>query len=438
MPDVVHYLLLLILLIFAVLTLVFVSRYRKLKRSDDAMAKAFEISLEGIYCMELQKNQTRASDTYYRLLGYEPGEFQFNLGIWQSMIHPDDQAYVIKAFDQYETKADTFVSIEYRLLKKSGEYMWVLDRSKAVKFDQQGRPECTIGTVTQIDQLKIAQKEVLEKNEQLERMLKELKESQAQVVEMEKMATLGLLTSGIAYELNNPLNYVKGNVHPLKNDFKDIADFITGIRSSEECRGMESVQRLSRKYDMDELLEEVNTLLDGIEQGAGKSSEIIKTLKMFSDDQNAEIPMLLDLHENIDSSIRLLHNKIHHKITIVKKYGAIQQVNGWPGKLHQVFTNILTNSIEAIGDDSFGQIQISTFQDKDQVKIRFEDDGAGVKPGLESQVFEPFFTTKKGNSGLGLSIVSTVMKTHKGNVQLLQGNDKTCFELTIPVSLKID
>ena len=437
MLEPVIYVLLLLMIVLTCAVIYLWVRFNKLSKSDEAMAQAFEITREGIYFLDLAKNQTRVGDSYYRLLGYEPGAFQFEQGIWSSLIHPEDREQVLDAYQNVAEQSDTFVSIQYRLLKESGEYIWVLDRSRVVKYSGDGKPVCSIGTITEIQQLKQAEELIQEKNEQLEKTLRELKESQTQIVEMEKMATLGLLTSGIAYELNNPLNYVKGNVHPLKNDFREITEFVSGVLNAPPGSESEVARQIASKYNLTELIDEVNLLLDGIEEGAQKSSEIVKTLKMFSDDQNSEIPMLLDLHENIDSAVRLLHGRFGDKIAINKRYGAIQQVNGWPGKLNQVFTNLLSNAIDAIGHDDYGEITITTFQDKDQVKVRIEDDGCGIKPGLEDQIFEPFFTTKKGSNGLGLSIVATVMKSHSGSVSVQKNDGSTCFELTIPVSLQI-
>ncbi|MEL7147813.1 MAG: PAS domain-containing sensor histidine kinase [Bacteroidota bacterium] len=436
MSDLFYYILSSVSILLAISTFYFARRYLKLQRSDESIARAFEVSLEGVYFMDLLKNQTRVGDTYYRLLGYEPDEFPFEPGIWKSMIHPEDLPGVMSAYENVEERTDTFVSIEYRLLTKSGDYMWVLDRSRIVKYDKEGRPTCSLGTITKIDQLKLAQESVQEKNEQLEKALKKLKQSQSQVVEMEKMASLGLLTSGIAYELNNPLNYVKGNVHPLKKDFKEIEEFITAVLDADDEKKIEVVQTMSVQYELRELFAEIHVLLNGIEEGAQKSSDIVKTLKMFSEDQNSEIPMLLDLNENLTSAIRLIHGRLNKKITIHKQYGAIQQVKGWPGKLNQVFTSLLSNAIDAIGD-GHGDITVISFQDKNLVKVRIEDNGCGIKLGLEEQIFEPFFTTKKGANGLGLSIVATVMKSHQGSVMLKKHDDCTCFELTFPVSLEV-
>jgi len=183
-----------------------------------------------------------------------------------------------------------------------------------------------------------------------------------------------------------------------------------------------------------ELFAEINTLLEGIERGAQKSSDIVKTLKMFSNDQNSEKPMLLDIHDNINSAVQLLHGKIKSNITIHKKYGEIKQVNGWPGKLNQALTNLLCNSLEAINDDKKGNLYISTYEANGYIKIRIEDDGEGVDETIKTQIFEPFFTTKKGYNGLGLSIVKVVINTHKGDVGLIKNMSNTTFEISLPIS----
>jgi len=234
--EITNYLLIAITIIVSVLSIFLLLKYRDLKKKDNALAKAFEISREGIYYMDLLAHKTKLGDGYYRLLGYQPNEISVNPNTWMELVHPEDREWVSKSYENVEVKEDTFISIEYRLLTKDRQYIWVLDRSKVVAYGDSGQAQKSIGTIIQIDKLKDVEKQLQERNNQLETALTELKESQTQLIEMEKTATLGLLTSGIANELNNPLNYVKGDVHPLKADFKELSEFVTVLRDHEEFK----------------------------------------------------------------------------------------------------------------------------------------------------------------------------------------------------------
>lgn len=159
---------------------------------------------------------------------------------------------------------------------------------------------------------------------------------------------------------------------------------------------------------------------------------------MFSDDQNSERPIVLNLHDNINSTVQLLNSRIKSHITIHKQYGEIQLINGWPGKLNQAFTSLICNSIEAINESEKGNIYITTYQEEDFVNLLFEDDGEGVADVIKDKIFEPFFSTKNGYNGLGLPIVKTIIDSHKGQIMLSKHGAKTRIHITIPVSLDLE
>ncbi|MEL6558292.1 MAG: ATP-binding protein [Bacteroidota bacterium] len=424
--------------VFFVFTTVYVYlKYRKLQSKDRSLLMAIEISREGVYFMNLDTEETELSNSYFKLLGYEPDEISFDLKTWISHVHPSDREWVTNVYEKLDGKKDTYISIEYRLKTKGGSYLWFLDRSKVVAFNESGKAVKSIGTITQIDQIKKAEKEIEEKNRQLNEALSKLKKSQAQLIEMEKMTAIGMLTSGIANELNNPLNYVKGNVHPIRNDLADLKKYVSSISDNDDSGNSVAINSLNKAYNVDELFAEIDVLLDGIETGAENSSEIVKTLKIFFTDQNSEKPVMLNLHENIDSAIRLLHGRIKSHITIHKHFGQVQHINGWPGKLNQVFTNLLLNSIEAIDPVSKGNIYITTYQENDLAHVLLEDDGAGIDELIQNKIFDPFFTTKSDSNGLGLSVVKAVVNSHNGKVNVSRQDQKTQVHISLPLSMEM-
>ena len=279
--------------------------------------------------------------------------------------------------------------------------------------------------------------EALEKQKrELELTLENLKKTQSQLIQSEKMASVGVLTAGIAHELNNPINFVHGNVNPLRRDMNDVFSIIKKydeiIKSKKLTGEFKDVQVLKDKVDYYFLINEIVNLLEGIEEGAIRSSQIIKGLRSFSR-LDKDKYQLYDIHEGIDSSLILLHNKIKNRIKVTKDYGDLGEIECFPSKLNQVILNIITNSIQAI--EGKGEISIQTLSTGTGIKIIIKDTGKGIRPEDRKRIFEPFFTTKdvgKG-TGLGLSISFGIIEQHKGNIEVVSEPGKgTEFIITLP------
>lgn len=263
--------------------------------------------------------------------------------------------------------------------------------------------------------------ETEQKNQDLENTLQQLKEAQNQLVQSEKMASVGQLTAGIAHEINNPINFVSSNVKPLK---RDIADVIKILREYEEAvkissldSNFEKVDKIKQDIDFDYLLEEIDNLLKGMEEGAWRTTEIVKGLRNFSRLDEDE-QKLADIHQGLESTLMVLHNELKNKVVIEKEFGEIPQILCYPGKLNQVFLNIIQNANQAI--DENGIIKISTYSDAKWVYISIKDTGKGMDERETKRVFEPFYTTKdigKG-TGLGLSISFGIITEHNGKIDV--------------------
>ncbi len=279
--------------------------------------------------------------------------------------------------------------------------------------------------------------EALEKQKrELEHTLGNLKMTQSQLIQSEKMASVGVLTAGIAHELNNPINFVHGSVNPLRRDMDEVFSIIKKyeeVIASKKLDGeFKDVQALKDKLDYYFLINEIVNLLEGIEEGAIRSSKIIKGLRSFSRLDKEEC-QLYDIHEGIDSSLILLENKLKKRIRVKKEYGNLGEIECFPSKLNQVILNILTNSIQAI--EGKGEITIQTISSATIIKIIIKDTGKGISPEVKEHIFEPFFTTKdvgKG-TGLGLSISFGIIEQHKGNIDVISEPGKgTEFIISLP------
>ena len=282
------------------------------------------------------------------------------------------------------------------------------------------------------------QKKLIEdKNTELNKLLVDLREAQQQLVMAEKMASLGQLTAGVAHEINNPINFVSANIKPLKEDLADIVECINRyesvIRENKLEELFSGVQQFKNKTDIAFSMKEIQDLLRGIEEGANRTSEIVKGLRNFSRlDQN--VVKKANLNEGIESTLTLLHTVYKDRIEIIKDYGDIPEVECLPGQINQVLMNILSNAIQAIAEK--GEIFIKTREEKSAVKISIRDTGGGMSDETKQKIFDPFFTTKEvgKGTGLGLSISYGIIEKHQGKIEVnsVQGKG-TEFIITLPV-----
>jgi signal transduction histidine kinase/ligand-binding sensor domain-containing protein len=290
--------------------------------------------------------------------------------------------------------------------------------------------------VTQRDKV-LAAKEALEtQKRELEFTLENLKLAQSQLIQSEKMASVGVLTAGIAHELNNPINFVSGNVNPLRRDLDDLFSILKKYEEIIEANNLKEtfgdIEMLKERLDYSFLIKEIISLMEGIEEGAGRSSQIVMGLRSFSrlDKENCQA---YNIHKGINSSLLLLHNQIKNRIKIRKDYSEFEDVECYPGKLNQVIMNILTNSIQAI--ENQGEIFIQTISSEIGIKIIIKDNGKGMSSEVKKHIFEPFFTTKEvgKGTGLGLSISYGIIEQHNGNIDVISEPGKgTEFIISLP------
>ncbi len=289
---------------------------------------------------------------------------------------------------------------------------------------------------TQRDEVVATNESLEEHKRELEFTLKNLKLAQSQLIQSEKMASVGLLTAGIAHELNNPINFVSGNVNPLRRDvdclFSIIKKYDDIIMANKLEGTFGGVDELKDKMDFSVLIKEIINLLEGIEEGANRSSQIVKGLRSFSrlDEDKCQ---LYNIHEGIDSTLILLQSQIKDRIKVRKDYGDFEEIECFPNKLNQVIMNILTNSIQAI--DGKGEILIQTVSSDIGIKIIIKDNGKGMTLEVKNHIFEPFFTTKEvgKGTGLGLSISFGIIEQHNGNIDVISESGKgTEFIISLP------
>lgn len=286
-------------------------------------------------------------------------------------------------------------------------------------------------------------KEITEANNQLHLTLNDLKQAQTQLIESEKMASLGQLTAGIAHEINNPINFVTSNVNPLKRDINQIYATLDEVelllQNHPELQA--KVNHLKQEHDLNYIKQEIEFLLKGIFEGSSRTAEIVKGLRIFSRIDEHEMKQA-DINECLDSTLIIVNNQLNNKIDIIKNYGPIPPIECYPGKLNQVFLNLITNGIYAIkqqfNGESGGILTIETKEVENHIIIDIKDNGIGMDEVTKTKLFEPFFTTKPvgDGTGLGLSIVYNTIKKHQGKITVTTAiGSGTTFTITLPKNL---
>ncbi|MBS1658101.1 MAG: tetratricopeptide repeat-containing sensor histidine kinase [Bacteroidetes bacterium] len=286
---------------------------------------------------------------------------------------------------------------------------------------------------------KLKTNQQLEKiNEDLNNTMTTLKKTQSQLLLSEKLASVGQLTAGVAHEINNPINFVTGNISPLKRNFAALKNLLQKIEELKEGTDPQSklaeIESLKKEIDFDYTMEESEKLLSGIEEGSRRTAAIVKGLRQFSR-IDEDTKKLANINEGIESTLLLLQNKLKFQnIEVVPSFGDIPQIHCFPGQLNQVFMNLLTNAIDAIGSN--GKIFIITALEGDRLKISVRDTGQGMPEEVKKKIFDPFFTTKEvgKGTGLGLSISYGIIEKHNGTIEVRSEPGKgTEFIILLPL-----
>lgn len=293
---------------------------------------------------------------------------------------------------------------------------------------------------------------VAERTVELEDTLKELQRSQAQVVQSEKMSSLGQLVAGVAHEINNPVNFIHGNLSHVQDYAQDLLQFVR-LYQQQYPEPTPEIEAATEAIDLEFLQNDLPKILASMELGTERIRQIVLSLRNFSRMDEAEFKAV-DIHDGIDSTLLILQHRLKGKaerpeIEVIKDYAPLPQVRCYAGQLNQVFMNILVNAIDALEESNqhraFEEIQAQPNQitirtavvDADWVEIAIADNGVGISPTAQQRIFDPFFTTKplgKG-TGMGLSIsYQIVVEKHGGKMNCHSVPGKgTEFSIRIPL-----
>ncbi|MBS1582098.1 MAG: sensor histidine kinase [Bacteroidetes bacterium] len=291
------------------------------------------------------------------------------------------------------------------------------------------------------DQNVMLEQKVVERTHALQESNDHLKRTQSQLVSAEKMASLGQLTAGIAHEINNPLNFISSNIPPLKRDLLELKEVLDAYRqASGDATGLQSAMELERRIGVDDTVREVEDILGCMEEGAARTSEIVRGLRTFSRLDEDDLKPA-DINEGLRSTVVVLGPQFRDLVTVTFDLADLPRVECYPGKLNQVFMNMLNNASHAAKarhGKQGGKVDILTrLEGDDAVRITIRDNGTGMDKATRTRIFEPFFTTKDvgEGTGLGLSIAQSIIEKHSGRIDVHSTpGEGTSFTITIPIT----
>lgn len=303
------------------------------------------------------------------------------------------------------------------------------------------------------DQNQVLESKVLERTEALESQrdslegaLKELQVTQDQLVQSEKLASIGQLTAGIAHELNNPINFVSSSAQSLRRDFDDVSAVVAALdqlhgTESELLPQVEALQKKLQEMDLAFTMKEIEELLTGIEDGAQRTAEIVKGLRIFSR-MDGDAAIQANINELLESTMVILRSSLNGEASLVLDLSADDtEVSCQPGKLNQVFMNLINNAAQATQSRPSAEREVTirtrriVEEGSAKVQVAIQDNGVGMDDDTMAQIFDPFFTTKAvgEGTGLGLSIVKGILDDHHAalDIQSALGQGST-FLITFP------
>lgn len=321
------------------------------------------------------------------------------------------------------------------------EVLQILANHAAIAIENNLYIEESKKLIQRLTQAEVREKyvaELEEKNEALKALYRNLQETQAQLIQSEKMAGLGQLVAGVAHELNNPISFIYANLKELRRYSAAFSEILRLLKT-EADDGLspqhlqEKLRQIDQKYDLGFIEADIDKLIDESAEGSRRVKNVVQNLRNFSRLDEGEYKAV-DLHDGLESTLTLLQPEMKGRITVHKEYGKLPLVACNPGQLNQVFMNLLLNAVQAIEGE--GEIWVSTCAFDDRVEIKIRDNGKGIPEDIRHRIFDPFFSTKpvgKG-TGLGLSISYKIIEAHHGKITLESTEGQgTTFTIVLPL-----
>jgi len=358
-----------------------------------------------------------------------------------------------------KAKEELEIRVEERTaeLKSQTQHLELTNRLLAAEIVDRHLAEAALQKAKEELEIRVEERtaELKSQTQQLEQALSELKQAQSNLIHSEKMSSLGQLVAGVAHEINNPINFIYGNITHTGQYANSLLELVN-LYQEQYPNPLPIVQEKINSVDLHFIISDLPKILNSMKNGAERIFGIVKSLRIFSRHDEAEMKVA-DIHEGINSTLMILQSRLNAKpglwsIQVIKEYGNLPKIECYPGQLNQVFMNIIANAIDALEDDSRSEsiaaneanprlIKISTkLLDSEVVEIRISNNGPEITESVMKHLFNPFFTTKpvgKG-TGLGLSIGYQIITVrHQGELQCISAPGKGAeFIIKIPISLQ--
>ncbi|WP_445250432.1 PAS domain S-box protein [Microcoleus sp. OTE_8_concoct_300] len=433
-----------------------------LQESQQFIKKVADATPGILYLYDLEEQRNIYTNTsMFALLGYTSDEITaMDSSMMPQLIHPEDFPKIVKHHASFGGIKDGETrEIEYRVLAADGQILWLQSRDTIFSRNADGQPKVIIGVSQDIttrkqaeEALRQSEEREREKARDLESALLELQATQTQLIQTEKMSSLGQLVAGIAHEINNPVNFIHANIDYLNQYTKQLLDLVTLYEQEYPEPNSKIVDRI-QEIDLDFMAEDLRKVVGSMQVGTERIRQIVLSLRNFSRlDESAMKPV--DIHAGIESTLLILQHRLKShdsspEIEVIKEFGKLPLVECYASQLNQVFMNIIANGIDAIeeryqklsvprSETPSGRIAICTrVTAQNTVMVEISDNGTGMPQGIVDRIFNPFFTTKavgKG-TGLGMSIAhSIVVEKHNGKIECISSiGCGTTFQIEIPI-----
>ncbi len=404
-----------------------------LRESEERFRKIFEDGPIGMIIAGLDSRFIKVNRAFCGMLGYDEQEC---IGrTFLDLTYPDDVKKSHRLSQQMFKGDFAVFQLEKRYLKKNGEPLWC-NLTATAMHDLSGNVTYVLGMIENISERKLAEGKLEQKNLELENAYIELKAAHSQIIQSEKMASLGQLAAGVAHEINNPMSFINSNLVTLDKYISRLNEFIlaqSDFIGSINCGCETGLEDKRKMLKLDYIMEDAKQLITESIEGADRVKKIVLDLKSFSRLDMSELNMA-DINSGLESTINIVWNELRYKVTLKKEYGNIPMTMCNPGHLNQVFMNLLINAAHAIEDK--GEIVVKTWDENGFIHVSISDTGCGIPEDKINKIFDPFFTTKEvgKGTGLGLSLAYDIIKKHNGKILVdSKPGQGTTFTITIPI-----
>jgi len=411
-----------------------ISQRRNLLTEHCHLIRRFKQLLESsntlVYVVDLENYQgTYISDNIKRLLGYDREQVLAEPNFWYHHLHPEDRRQVVAEFKQQLANGEGV--LEYRFRHADGGWHWIYDSFRVIRR-QQGRPAEILGSWTDITERKTAEIE-------RDRMETELRLAQ-------KLEAVGQLASGIAHEINTPIQFVSDSAYFLQTAFEDLWRLLEDYRKALEGlphneATLAKLRAAEEEADLEYLKEEIPQTFERVFDGLGRVTAIVRAMKEFGhNDQREKTPA--DINKALQNTLTVARNEYKYVAEVETQFGDIPPVECLLGDINQVFLNLIVNAAHAIADvvgnsGERGRIAIRTYRQGEEVFIEIEDSGSGIPETIAGRIFDPFFTTKEVGKGTGQGLAiarNIVVEKHNGDLSFKSSvGQGTTFFIRLPI-----